>query len=563
MEEQTSETAAATAPKVSSARAKAEARRRRILEKSKDRMSVVSGEQVKVVKPGPVVVESPEAPAEDGADVDANANDNNNNSSTAETEEVGKSEEATAAAAEPAAAAPAPEPVKMSSAARLAHMRRRRKKAAAATTAATTVDAAVEATASATSATATTETVKVDKDETMEEKPKEEQTTAATTSTSTPASTSTSTSSKTKTEEKKYLGVAKMRRKRIAEKKAAEENATVTSSSSSASASTSTTTKTNKSSSAAAAAMAKKKKYVTIGLTPILFQLVTIVFLFLAGFDVGVQNHIVVKQDVPLKHENLAFVDHGIGALKLVGMSSSPSTVPTSVPTSASVLTSVTESVTEEEEDEFAGTEQGKPSGASSSSAEHEPIIDPIFGVDFDQLTAGPGIFLLLARKAIAIHRAITYLFLTLPLAIIHGILSAPKRMFVNPPILFFCAIIIRYVGRHILGGCIPDLDELLETQSKKSKDEFGGNGSSGGGSSSNGGGVADSIASTDFVSMGTNYVKNFVKSKFPKVVLIFTILKDARSDMFVVFCGFFVGLILPVNLLVGAAGGSIVSEEL
>merc|ERR1711915_575996 len=66
-----------------------------------------------------------------------------------------------------------------------------------------------------------------------------------------------------------------------------------------------------------------KKEKKTVSLRPIIIQFLTVILLFLAGFDVGLQNHVVVKQETPSIHSNFALSDHGIGALKLVGANKS------------------------------------------------------------------------------------------------------------------------------------------------------------------------------------------------------------------------------------------------
>ena len=42
----------------------------------------------------------------------------------------------------------------------------------------------------------------------------------------------------------------------------------------------------------------------------------TVMLLFLAGLNVGVQNNVVVKQDVPTIHTNFTISNHEIGAMK-------------------------------------------------------------------------------------------------------------------------------------------------------------------------------------------------------------------------------------------------------
>lgn len=505
--------------KPSSARARAEARRRRILEKSKDRMSVVSGE--KIVKPVSAPVSSP---APSGSDVTVSQSTSDDKSPEGENENAEAKTENAATDGGDNDAGKKETTTANKGSARLAQMRRRRYKkstASASTASATATDAS---TAGGTENVAESVEKKTDESKAVE-KPKTEVSVAS--------ATPVGTKDETPTEEKKYLGVVKMRRKMLAEKKAQAASKTSTAPV------VSTKTKPIK----------REKK--VISLRPIIVQLLTVLMLFLAGFDVGLQSHVIVNQEVPTIHTNLVFSDHGIGALKLVGMNKN---TPSQRPNDVIIQDSF--DLDGLDEDEFLDAEDGeeefpdvKPSGAFTSPTK-EPNIDPLFKVDLDELTSGPGILMTVARFAVSMHRTILYFCFTLPLSFISGLFALPKRLLANPPILFLCAVIIRYLGKHVLGGAIPDLDKVLEAEMNemdgmKAKE-----------------GVAEGIANTDFVSMGINFVKNFAKTNFPKAVLVYTIFQDARSDMFVIFCGFFLGLVVPSNLL-GHDASSSLSEEL
>jgi len=530
---------AASTPK-SSSRAKAEARRKRILGKSKDRLSVVLGEVVTSKDSSSKATTFTNDATEETPPKDSSESSDTTTVNDSKVEETAKSEgndnvvvtDGTSADSNAVSTEEMKNettPATSRGSARLAHMRRRRFKKASVGT--ETSSAKAETTEARDDNAESTS-----KDEAKTDGSKSEAGTDVSNEKSTPTVEDVSNKN---TEKKKYVGVARMRRKLNAEKNAA------------AKAKDSGINASSKLKNSAP--KIKKEKNAVISLAPIIIQLLTVAMLFFAGFDVGLQNHIVINQDVPNIQENFAFLDHGFGALKIVGMASAPASTPSQRPNDVIVQDTLfgfdDNELQDEEEfdkDEFAET---KPMGASSSTK--EPNIDPIFNVDFDVLLAGDGILMFVVRKAVSFHRMLTYLFMTLPLALFYGLLSLPQRMFVNPPILFLCAIIIRFVGKHLLGGSIPDVDKLLQAE-LKSENEGGMKKESN---------IAENIANADFLSMGTNFVKNFIKSNFPKVVLAYTIFTDARSDMFVIFCGFFFGLVAPVNLL-GYAGSS-VSDEL
>jgi len=497
MSESTPSVEEAGSPKpVMSAREKAEARRRRILESSQDRMNVVSGAPA-TTPPAEVV----DADADADADVDASPED-----AAAEV----KTEDSNT---DPSPAKPASS---SSSARRLAQMRRMKYKKAAddaakeeskaeGATEENSADGEVEAEES--KAEVLQGQVQAPAPVLFEDEKNEEEKTGTAGA-------------------KKYMGVAKMRRKMLAEKKQSQEAAD------------------SNEMKELETKLPKSMKPKSVDLAPIFIQLFTVLFLFFAGFDVGIQNHAIMKQEVPYVHTNLSYVDHGIGLLSLFGEKSTSANQDNLM-----VLNDVVElDITEE--DEF-GDAKTKPAGATSD-ANQEDNFDPLFAflgvdVDFDKVMAGDGMIMGAARFAVSIHRSMMYFFYTffyaLPLAFIHKLLSIPKSLFANPPVLFLCAIIIRYIGKHILGGTIPKLDEMIEAEVKADNEKK----------------EKDLASKMDFVSMGTNFASNFATNNFPKVVMAYTIFKDARSDMFVVLCGFFVGLIAPVSIM----GSTIASEEL
>ena len=500
-----------TTPNRSSARAKAEARRRRILEKSKDRMSVVSG-NANINLLATDNVDEPTTTMNVTESTNTESENENTATSTTATDDT------TAEGDDNNVTTPS------KGSARLAQMRRRRyKKATDTPTKSTTNDV--------------TETEVTNNNNIIENEEKTKE-----------LSESTANATETKedgppTEKKKYLGVVKMRRKMLAEKKAleaADDNNM-----------TSQFQSKDGSSKKFQGAMKSDKK--VISLRPIIVNFLTVILLFLTGFDIGVQNHVMVNQDVPNIHSNYAYSDHGIGAMKL--MKKAEVTSKSNVIIQEEIILDQVEeeeeftNKSEEDDKENEEFSEKKPSGATTS-IKTEPNIDPIFGVDFDEMTAGDGIFLAAVRMAVSVHRMLTYIFFTTPLSIFSGILALPNRIFVNPPIMFFCAVIIRYLGKHILGGSLPDLDKMIESEINESDTMKGKEN------------IVEGIANTDFVSMGKNYVTNFIKTNFPKASLAYTVFKDARSDMFIVFCGFFLGLVLPSNLL-RHEGLYSVSEEL
>lgn len=339
---------------------------------------------------------------------------------------------------------------------------------------------------------------------------------------------------------KKYLGVVRMRRKMLAEQKASEPNTEDSSSKS--------TQHVQKSS------LDKKSKLVP--LAPILLEFFTVLCLFIVGLHTGIQSgksnqpvdiSTIISEniDVNTKYDSsFSFTETGVGIFSLFGDSKDHKEPPNAI------LNLVDNDLLLEQDDEFTmPSDSFSPNGATSSNKRSN--IDPLFRIDLDEIVRGKtGIVFSAARLAIQIHRQLLYLLFTLPTVFVQNIWSFPQTLMSNPPILFLCALIIRYIGKHIFGASTPDWDILLDSEIEM------------GGELSNGASTgATSMVDGDFLSMGKNFVLNFMKTTFPNLCMICTMLKDVRSDMYIILCGLLLGSVLPVTLLCETATAAI--EEL
>lgn len=326
-------------------------------------------------------------------------------------------------------------------------------------------------------------------------------------------------------DKKKYMGVAKMRRKMVAERKKKEEAEAGSSSSAS---SASGRKLAPRSMSSVAKESARQHR------AAVLMQFFTLILLFLAGLGVGMQNH-ALNDGFVVVNDQLSHTENGIGALRVLGLGKATKSASDDArdrllekDEDANVVEGKNGADTETEGDEFgedvaaaADGADAKPKGVGGD--DKVPIIDPLFRVDLDELTAGPGFMNVAARLAVKLHRSIMYLLLVLPLSIIKSIFALPAALMTNPPILFLLSVIIRYVGRDLLGARPPDLDTVQGNASKeKGKDLIG---------------SAKSMAT------------NFLSSSFPAAAKLLEVFQDAKQDMFVILCGFFVGMILPIHL--------------
>jgi hypothetical protein len=168
-------------------------------------------------------------------------------------------------------------------------------------------------------------------------------------------------------------------------------------------------------------------------------------------------------------------------------------------------LLSPHESKTAEMVDEF---------GEVPADDEYVPNVDPLFRVDLDEMTRGPGILNQLARGAIAVHRMILWLLYYTPINVINTVLAIPMALIKMPPALFLIALGLRQiVGKVILGAHIPERD------SPEDKNNI------------------------ELIGMAKNFVKSFFAKNFPALTWAYNVFVHLRSDMYIVLCGVFCGM--------------------
>ena len=156
--------------------------------------------------------------------------------------------------------------------------------------------------------------------------------------------------------------------------------------------------------------------------------------------------------------------------------------------------------------------------------------IDPLFRVDLDELTQGPGFINQLARIAVSIHRVILTAIFYTPLNLIYTLAGIPKALMQTPPALCLLALLVRQlVGKIILNASMP----VLETEEKD--------------------------AAIDVLAMVKQWVTKFLSTTFPTAVSLYDAFVHLRSDMYIIICGVFCGLacthMSKSTLLVGIEG--------
>jgi hypothetical protein len=458
-------TAAATAETAAAARAQAEARRKRILEKSQLRMGVVNGDLIPDSEEEKLV-------AAKSARIRA-----------ARQRRYGKKAEPKASSEE----APPPPP------------KTKEVDEAVAAAAPKEANAVVEETT-----TTTTATTESPKENTGEEAPKPKDT--ETTSTEVP--------------KKSYMGVAKMRRNMLKKKK---ERAMQEAGSETATHSTvgdgavapGTTTKPIMH----IPLLAKKKVFVL----PIYMHIITVLLLFLAGMDVGLQQH---HEEVQI-HTQFALVEHGIPLIHRSLWNQRSSDKDTNASKKSSIIlgslldSTTTNTRTTGDEDEF--------QDSMEEDMYYEPNIDPLFKVDLDELTKGPGVLYVLARGAIVVHRLFLWAVYYAPKAFFTTVLEIPRALLRTPPMLCLIALVLRQiVATKLLGAGIP-----IPVGNDKPKD-----------------------TAIDVLAMAKQYVMNMLSSTFPTAVGLYDTFVHLRSDMYIVICGVFCGLVwahlAPIGIVVG-----------
>lgn len=302
--------------------------------------------------------------------------------------------------------------------------------------------------------------------------------------------------------QKKYLGVARMRRQKIKERQEAQQDAN--------------TTKSVEDivSSEKVAHLAARKKRKIIAL-PILMHFITTILLFLAGFDVGWQQNQILTATV---HTELAPRQLG---LKIVQRGSNRF-----VDKLSRWSGNGSEAAEPLLEDEFA-----EPKGIDASSEVEN--IDPIFRIDLDKLTEADTLINRIARVAIFLHRLI-FKAILMPVTIAKNLISGFTQLSTIPPLLCLVAIFIRqFVGKMVLGAKLPDIQPKDEKEEK------------------------------DVVSMGKNFVKGFITNAFPKVFSVYDVWTHMRTDMFVVLCGLIVGFTLQYQIESLPLSARIPAEEI
>lgn len=288
---------------------------------------------------------------------------------------------------------------------------------------------------------------------------------------------------------KKYVGVAKMRRKMLLEKKQQQQQQTH---------------ENNKQAPAIQANphTAKPSAQRKAERMAIAMHVLVVVLLFVAGLDVGLQgrldygSNIVVHTD--LAPREMKFLDAIPAFLRPKPAAESTATKETDVQEDYVALE-------EKIVDEFA--DESKPHIVSDGN------LDPLFGVDLDKMTQGPGLYMTMARLAVSVHRVNLALFYYAPKKVILGIISFVKTLILMPPLLAIIALFLRQVlGNNVLGAILPKISE-------------------------------DETQGIDVVSTMLNTAKNFVSGMFPRASGFYRGWMMLRADMYVVTCGLVVGL--------------------
>ena len=305
-------------------------------------------------------------------------------------------------------------------------------------------------------------------------------------------------------------------------------------------------------------------------------RLVTLMLLFMAGLDVGLEPHRArnatdaAGMNGGIGGENLIYHvessfskpwEYGVGgkAMHMVGMKDAapPTAMPTSFSREGFCVSGdigddgecVTLSTSNEkersgkeklmsksnEEDEFA--ESSRPKGVATSEFDDEeetyspPVIDPIFQVDLDALLRNsllPAPINFAAKFAIGFHRMWVRYLWTVPTSVLKSILYSPKTLvtswMANPPVFLFISLIIRLIGK-VLVGKTPSFSEEEDENSQGKKSD-----------------------NLDILGKLKDTAMNYATSSFPKTILVLKTLKEVVTvDMYVILCGLLVGLVAPL----------------
>ena len=303
-----------------------------------------------------------------------------------------------------------------------------------------------------------------------------------------------------KEEKKKYMGVAKMRRKMLQEKKK---------------------NQTSEAGEEPAVVLKKKSKKTSAQRTAdkvaIIMHVIIVFLLFFAGLDVGLQKKLDYGSDVVVQ---TGLAPRETKFLNLIPSFIRPkddaqSVVEPKLGLEEVVAEDVPPAVVEDT-DEF-GQEE-KPHLAE------EKNMDPLFQVDLDEYTRGPGIYMACARFAVFLHRCNLSLFYYGPKRVFTGMANMLNSFVAVPPLLAIIALVLRQlIGNTILGAHLPV--ETVEDDKKN-----------------------------DIMSAVFNMVKNFLSGMFPNAIGLYKGWTLLRADMYVVVCGLMVGLAWQHSQLVPPA---------
>mmetsp|Transcript_20657 Transcript_20657/g.37312 ORF Transcript_20657/g.37312 Transcript_20657/m.37312 type:complete len:674 (-) Transcript_20657:162-2183(-) len=163
--------------------------------------------------------------------------------------------------------------------------------------------------------------------------------------------------------------------------------------------------------------------------------------------------------------------------------------------------------------------------------------VDPLFKVDLDALLENAQLPLPMdfaAKVAIGFHRTWVYYLWTLPTSLMKSMLHLPKNVLSgwisNPPWILGVALLIRLIAKILAGN-----GKSFSSDSEKN-DSIGGSGKGGGGSKN-----------LDMLGTVMDTAKNYATGKFPKTALVLgTLMKVMKVDMYVLLCGLLVGLVVP-----------------
>jgi hypothetical protein len=362
----------------------------------------------------------------------------------------------------------------------------------------------------------------------------------------TKSSSTTTTSASTK-----YLGVAKMRRRMLQQNKSA---ATASMST------TTTTTVMDESSALESFKKPVKKPSLYHSTVPIYMHIATVVLLFAAGLDVGLQqrtvDYVLDKKAVTIRgttepsffltvHSELAPRKMG-GTQRLLSLvlpfvtdnnnnNNNLDNVHTVKPSIAQPFDWASQSSLDSGDelvDEFDVTtnfnDDAAAAAATSTFTTNHKNIDPLFQVDLDQYTQGNGPFWSVARGAVRLHRLNLAIFYYAPRSLFRALADFVWSLWQSPPVLCITAIVLRqFVGKFLLGAHLPTTTKANEAQQK------------------------------DVLTMVKNFVSNVVLSSFPTAVTLYDVWTHLRADMYVLLCGFLVGLAWSHNGRAGSMYGT------